>query len=186
MIVQGVACHVNLHAEELRSRFVAHQDTISLEVRRDDFIKGSPENEWPKVFTEFSTKIRNHIGTQTHDMFVPSFSTTGERDRAAVEVSLLDAAMQSYFSYDFFTLCGIPEIILDGLPEDWELLLKQTRNLAQFDLTWWIDVLSPILEEFLAASQGRINLKFWQSIYKLADESGGPYLTGWLCFFSLI
>lgn len=54
MIIHGVANHINVHAEELRPRFVSHQGKITLHVRRDDFIKGSPENPWSDVFSEFS------------------------------------------------------------------------------------------------------------------------------------
>src|SRR5262249_36582008 len=38
-LAQGLANHVNNHAEELRSRFVSHQGKTVIEVRRDDFVK---------------------------------------------------------------------------------------------------------------------------------------------------
>ena len=42
MIIQGVANHINAHAEDLRSRIVSHHSKLIIEVRRDDFVKGSP------------------------------------------------------------------------------------------------------------------------------------------------
>ena len=42
MIIQGVANHINAHAEELRPRIVSHQGKVTIQVRRDDFVKGSP------------------------------------------------------------------------------------------------------------------------------------------------
>jgi hypothetical protein len=48
-ITQGLALHINAHAEELRHHFVKHQGKETLVVRRDDFIKGSPDNNWSTV-----------------------------------------------------------------------------------------------------------------------------------------
>lgn len=182
LVAQGFANHVNANAEELRSRFVKHSGKVTIQVRRDDFVKGSPENPWPEVFGEFSGQIREHIGATTHDLLLPDFSTTGAVERAATEVVLLDA-MQSYFSYEFFTVCGIPQIVLEGTPDDWATLAERTRGIGQFGLEWWTESLVPILDEFVAASRGRVNARFWQSIYKLDGGSGGPYITGWLTAF---
>jgi hypothetical protein len=186
LVAQGFANHVNANSEDLRSQFVQHSGKVSLKVQRDDFIKGSPENPWPEVFGEFSSLIRNHLGASTHDLLMPCFSTTGVVERAAAEVVMLDA-MQSFFSYDFYTLCGIPQIILEGSTADWELLAERTRGIGEFRLRWWTEVLEPILDQFTAASRGQLNVQFWQSRYREGDESGGPYTNGWItAFFSYL
>jgi len=182
LVAQGFANHVNANSEDLRSQFVQHSGKVSLKVQRDDFIKGSPENPWPEVFAEFSSLIRNHIGASTHDLLMPCFSTTGVVERAAAEVVMLDA-MQSFFSFDFHTLCGIPQIILEGSTADWELLAERTRGIGEFRLRWWTEVLEPILDQFTAASRGQVNVPFWQSLYKVGDGSGGPYTNGWITAF---
>jgi hypothetical protein len=182
LVAQGFANHVNAHAEELRPKFVEHSGKVTIAVRRDDFVKGSPENPWPEVFGEFSSHIREHVGATTHDLLLPNFSTTGAVERAATEVVLLDA-MQSFFSYEFHTMCGIPQIVLEGATEDWAVLAERTRGMGQFGLGWWSEALSPILDEFVAESRGRENVRFWQSIYKLNGGSGGPYTTGWVTAF---
>jgi hypothetical protein len=178
LVAQGLANHVNANAEELRSRFVSHSGKFTLSVRRDDFIKGSPENPWPEVFSEFSERLREHLGAETHDLLLPSFSTTGAVERAAAEVVLLDA-VQSYFSYEFATACGIPQVVLEGTPDDWETLAERTRGLERFGLEWWTRSLGPILDQFVAASQGRADARFWRSIYNWDGGSGGPYISGW-------
>jgi len=65
MITQGVANHINANAEQLRRRLVRHDSKLQIVVRRDDFVKGSPENLWPEVFADFSRQIRQHIGPHT-------------------------------------------------------------------------------------------------------------------------
>lgn len=182
LVAQGFANHVNANAEELRSRFVKHSGKVTIVVRRDDFVKGSAENPWPEVFGEFSRHIREHVGATTHDLLLPNFSTTSAAERAAAEVVLL-AAMQSFFSYEFHSMCGIPQIVLEGSPEDWAALAERVCGIAQFGLAWWTEALAPILDEFVAASRGRANARFWQSIYKLDGGSGGPYTNGWITAF---
>jgi hypothetical protein len=91
--------------------------------------------------------------------------------------------VQSFFSYEFDTLCGIPQVVLEGAPADWEVLAERTRGIGQFGLGWWTEVLGPILDEFTAASRGQVNVRFWQSIYKLHSWSGGPYTNGWITAF---
>lgn len=53
-IVQGFWLYVELHAEELRSKFVQFDGKKTLTVKRPDFIHESPDNNWPSVFPEFA------------------------------------------------------------------------------------------------------------------------------------
>jgi hypothetical protein len=181
LICQGVAHHVNAHAENLRSRIVRHQGKVRINVRRDDFIKGSPENPWGEVIDEFSAHVREHIGS-AHDLFVPRFSTTGPTERIAAEIVLLDA-MQSYFEYVLQTLCGIPTITLEGAAEDWQALADRAQAFAKFDLEWWLTPLQPILQEFVATARGEVRRAFWESVYKFGSFSGGAAITGWIAAF---
>jgi Domain of unknown function (DUF4419) len=181
MIIQGVANHINAHAEELRSRIVSHHGKLIIEVRRDDFVKGSPENPWSEVFSEFSVQIRDHVGSKI-DLFLPAFSTTGPVERAAAEVVLLDA-MRSYFEYEVHSLCGIPTITLGGTHKDWKTLTERAQGFREFGLSSWLDVLSPILDQFARAASGDVDQTFWRSLYKVNDQSGGPVITGWITAF---
>lgn len=179
-IVQGVAQHVNLNAEELRKEFVQHDEKKKIHVRRDDFRIRSPENPWPEVFGAFSAEIQKHIGAN-HALFVETFSTTGAVEKAAFEVALLDA-MQSYFNFELQTLCGIPEVILEGQTADWEKILRKLADVERLGLNFWTEKLQPILRQFIRASQGDVDRTFWQSLYKINDNSGGPYITGWITY----
>ena len=178
-ITQGLSQHVNANPEKLRKMFVEHEGKKELLVQRDDFVKGSPDNPWPEVFDEFSEQIREHVGEKTHDLLTPDFTTTGQNDRAAAQVVLMDT-FKKYFEYNVGTMCGIPEVTLEGTVEDWKKLRERAIGLAQYDLDWWINALKPILDEFVNAASGKVDQKFWSAIYKQKDFSGGPYINGWI------
>lgn len=182
-IAQGFAIHVNNNVETLRSRFVDQNVTGKTLIRviRDDFIKGSSDNDWAGCFAEFSSKIRDNIGN-TVDTVVSSFSTTGPIERAASEVVLM-GAVQGYFEYRVQTRCGIPEVTLLGTVDDWKSIRVRAATLTQFELGWWTQHLLPVLDELVNAASGRPDTHMWQSFFKLKSESGGTAVTGWINVF---
>jgi hypothetical protein len=61
-IAQGFGLHVEANPDALRSRFVRHEGKCTLTIRRDQFVKGSPHNDWQGCFSELSDQIAAHIG----------------------------------------------------------------------------------------------------------------------------
>lgn len=181
VIAQGFATHVSQNAEALRNRFVAHKGTVALVVRRDQFVKGSPTNNWPGCFSEFSEQIAGYIGRK-RDAIVSDFSTTGPVERAASEIVLM-GAMQGYFTYEVHTKCGIPSITLLGTPEDWRKVRAKAEVLSEYDLGWWTTHLLPVLDQFVKAADGNHDSRFFQNIYKVHQASGGDRISGWVTAF---
>jgi hypothetical protein len=177
-LAQGFAQHVELHAEELRHRFVQHAGKAELVVIRNDFIKGSADNDWPGVFASFSEQIAEHVGKQ-RDLVVADFSTTGPTEKAASEVVLM-AAMKSYFDFTVVTRCGIPRVTLLGTPEDWQSVRRRAATLGEYGLEAWARAAMPALDELCAAAAGTPDLERWRSFYKFRSMSGGDYVTGWI------
>lgn len=177
-IAQGFATHIRENAERFRQKFVRHEGRATISVRRDDFIKGAAENPWPEAFSAFSDAIAEHIGRQ-RDLVVCDFSTTGPCERAASEIVLMDA-MQNYFAYEMCSMCGIPEITLEGTLEDWKSIRRRAQALGEYELDFWLKGLVPVLDKLVATAEGRIDRTFWRSLFKLNDNSGGPYVTGWI------
>jgi small-conductance mechanosensitive channel len=177
-IAQGFAMHVNANAEALRGKFVRRPGQPTITVVRDEFVKGSPTNEWPGVFGDFSEAIAAHIGRQ-RDLVVCDFSTTGPCERAASELVLMEA-MQHYFNYEVLTRCGIPEIALEGTSGDWRAIRQRAQALREYDLGWWADALAPVLDQLVATAEGHIDVPFWETFFKHADASGGPRALGWI------
>lgn len=177
-LAQGFALHVEANAEALRSRFVRHEGKLELELERHDFVKGSPDNDWQGCFSGWSDAIAAHLGKK-RDLVVASFSTTGPIERAASELVLM-SAVQRYFGFSMVTMCGIPAVTLLGTVEDWRAIRRRAEVLAELDLTAWTAVLLPVLDQLVAAAAGNADRAFWRSIYKWDDNSGGPYVTGWI------
>jgi hypothetical protein len=176
-----VVHHICANDREVADRIGLPPTRAALEVRRDDFVKGSPENPWAEVFEELAALARAHVGA-TGDMFVAEFSTTGPVERA-VQDSLLLGALQPFCSYTLRSLCGIPSLTLEGTADDWRRLAAGVRRFAALGLEWWVTLLTPLLEEFAAAAEGRVEKEFWQSIYKYNAESGGGDVHGWINLF---
>ena len=100
------AKHVEKNAEQLRSRFVAHEGKKVLSVDLKFSAGGASSEQWEaEVFPEFSKQIREHIGDKTHAMVSDGFSTTTVTDKACFEITLM-AAMKHYFSYKMCSLYG--------------------------------------------------------------------------------
>jgi hypothetical protein len=96
-------------------------------------------------------------------------------------------AMKPYFEFIvIYIVCGIPEITLQGTPEDWQKILDKTKQLGKYDLTWWTNELEPILEEFVNASKGKISKDFWMNMFKYhtQEKYGAPnIIDGWIIKF---
>jgi len=180
-LAQGFAFYVNAHAEELRNHFVAHEGKKYIEIQRNSFVKGSPDNDWMGGFNEFSGKIAEHIGS-SRDLLVSDYSTTTAIARAASQVVLMDA-MKAYFDYGCRTCCGIPSITLEGNQDDWEHMVDRAQALAQYGCQDWIKIVTTVLERFVQAFKGNADPKVWGSLYKEGGGSGGPYVTGWVNTF---
>ncbi len=178
-ITQGVAHHMAIHGERLRSRFVAHQGRLRLTFEFDDWVEGSPENPWAEAFAFWAGQIRDHVGQPVHDALVCDFSTTGPVERAVSHIVMMDV-FERYFHYDLYGICGIPSITLEGTPADWRRLADKAAGLRVFDLDWWLSHLLPICRQFVEASRGNVDLAHWQSICKLREEYGGDIINGWV------
>lgn len=173
VISQGVGQHIQQSPETYREKFVNFDGQMPLHFRNDGFVKGSANNNWAEAFSSFSKQIRAHIGKEWHDILVADFTTTQPIHRTASEIALMHA-MGKYFVYNLGTDCGIPAIILTGTVEDWEKLYEKASRLESLDLNWWLDELLPVLEQFIAARKGEVDVQFWKDFYHLNMMSGGP------------
>lgn len=174
-IAQGFSHHVAENAEMLQGRLVRHTEKRTLRAT----ITALDLANFERAISGFSEQIREATDPVLHETLVCDFSTTTPAIRTASEVVLMDA-FSSYFEYMMMCVCGIPRITLTGAPEDWQRIRSRVEVLATYEFEWWVRKLRPILDEFVATSEGRANLDFWRSIYKPEKAYATERATGWI------
>lgn len=163
LICQGFSHHINLDPEKYRDRMVFHQGKETLEVRRVEPNEFTPE-QWEDIIREFAQMVDEKTKGSVASAIVTDFSTTTPVEAISSRITLLDT-VKSYFEFVVIQMiCGIPHITLKGTPKDWQKIADNVQEFRQFDLDWWIDSLSPILEEFVKAANGYPDPAFWKSI----------------------
>lgn len=163
LICQGFSHHINLDPEKYRDRMVFHQGKETLEVRRVEPKEFTPE-QWEDIIREFAQMVDEKTKGSVASAIVTDFSTTTPVEAISSRITLLDT-VKSYFEFVVIQMiCGIPHITLKGTPQDWQKIADNIQDFRQFDLDWWIDSLSPILEEFVKTANGYPDPTFWKSI----------------------
>ena len=185
LISQGFARHINANPENLRKYFVDFTGKLTLIVEsKNDLLKDS--TNWNEIFPQFTSQIAEHTSEELINTLTSDFSTTTAIEKVASEITIMEA-MEPYFEYVvFYMVCGIPEITLQGTTEDWQKILNKTRKLGNYDLKWWTNELEPILKEFVNASKGNIDKKFWRNMFKYHSQKkyGAPkIIDGWIVKF---
>ena len=141
---------------------------------------------WDDAFPIFSNKISRYVGPELTGALDAKFSTSTPATQAAFRVTLMDAVSE-YFDFSMSVMCGIPEITLEGTPEDWALLEEKTKALRKYELAWWTDDLAPILHQLTETSKGNPDLAFWNEMYKVRHENvvcaTVEHMNGWLLRF---
>ncbi|MDX2104881.1 MAG: DUF4419 domain-containing protein [Candidatus Melainabacteria bacterium] len=177
-ILQGVAQHVKNNSEELRHLLVNHSGRKNLVIEKQETFIDSPEYDWQDVVQKLA-KALNQFVPDHYSNLVSNFSTTGPLERVVSEIALLDV-FQSYFEYIMYCICGIPQITLEGCPQDWEMLKEKVEFLASYKLDWWLPHLREITEQFCRASKEDVDIAYWQDIYKQMNSYGSSTINGWI------
>jgi len=142
------------------------------------------KEEWEQiVFPLFREQIKTHIGEEMQVKISGPFSTTTPSDLAAYDITLM-ASMKNYFTYKMRTKCGIPSIELCGTEEDWVSLKDRAIGLFEDLMPDYLTILTPVLEQFIKAYNGKVKYQFWQTIGKKVQhgKGSGSYKTvsGWV------
>ena len=165
IISQGFSRYVNAHSEEMRDLLVFHEGKKDLVVNSNNDVL-SPSADWELLLNDFSACIAENTKGELADLVTADFTTTGITERIASQISLMDVVKEYFNFLNVAISCGIPSITLKGSPDDWQKVLDKARCLKKYNLEKWARDLEVILEEFVKASKGRANQKFWQNIVK--------------------
>eukprot|EP01083_Nonionella_stella_P010013 28614_1 len=181
LILQSVAVHVEQNAEKLRDKYVTHEDKKTLIIE----ISASPSaKEWMSTIQGFVQKIDENTVKDTCELLDCDFTTSTLAERLATKVTIMDIC-KSYFEYRCRTMCGFPEVTLDGTKGDWIKLKQKTVQLLNDKVdkkfgAQWAEALLPLLNRFIVAFDGNIDCVFWNSMIKRgATHGSGAYR--WYC-----
>ncbi|UII28286.1 DUF4419 domain-containing protein [Fulvivirga maritima] len=185
LICQGFSNHIILNQEDFSGYLVDFSSRKQIIIERNDFVRGI-KNDWASVFPEFSKEISYYLKSDLHQHLVPKFSTSSIREITAFEIAFMET-VSPYFELGISTLCGIPRVGLKGNEDDYAKIIEGLNYLEQFNLSWWTQPLIQIVDKIRASLSGHVDIEFWQSMFKYYNESGGPYINGWItCFFPYV
>lgn len=165
VICNGYAQYVNRDPEKFRQYLVGHDGKETLMIRTN------LETTTDQKVEKFAALIAKETKGGVSEIMTCNFSTTGMIERMVSQITLMETVKQYFDFMEFLVGCGIPSVTLEGTPDDWKLLREKTRKLGEFGVREWTEKLDPILEEFVSASEGKPNLKFW---WNMAIK-GRPY-----------
>ena len=156
--------YVNNHSEEMRSLLVPHEGVNDLKIMTDEDILDDKNANWSDLFDKFSAAIAENTKGDIAQLMTSDFSTTGQTERIASQITLMES-LKSYFHYIAGRLaCGIPYIILKGTPADWRKVAEKVQGLEAYNMGWWTKELKPIIAEFVKTAEGHPDKKFWKNI----------------------
>ncbi len=177
-LCQGFSIHLNLHFDSLRTQVFTEDKPVDIIVRNDSLVNGNAAN-WEQLIAGLSEKTKAFTRSDVYGTIVQDFSTTSEIEHTAFEITLLEV-QQKAFSYIGESGCGIPRVTLEGSVEDWKKVSAGMQQFRKFGLDYWVKEMEPVLQQFIAAAEGKADKKFWESIYKETSEYNATYISGWM------
>ena len=192
-VTQGVAMHVETHAEALRRRLVKHQGRKVLEIDvTPKAAAGLTAADWEGFADNFTMQIQANAVESTFKHFQCGMSSTTPTERVAINMTVMDAG-KSYFDYRLTTCCGFPKIHMQGTLQDWKLLQSRTHALvtalcSEDCATAWLASLDSVFDRLIAAYAHPecVDVEFWESMAKRGGTNGSgahTYVNGWINVF---
>ena len=185
LIVHEVAEYVRQNPGRHAGMFTDAAESKQTIVVRDDSLRPDDPSRWPRSIGLVRDPLRARISDYAMELFLPQFSITTEEAETALLIALMDV-VSPYYRFEWYSLCGIPQIRLEGTAADWRSLHFRAEQLArEFDgLSGYFTDLLPVLQTIAETAAGTtLDEEFWRSIYKHGNRSGGPYVTGWITAF---
>lgn len=189
LIVHEVAEYVRQNPRAHAGIFTDTPESKQVVVVRDDGLSRGEPSDWRRSVNLVRDPLRARISDYSMELFLPQFSTTTDEAQTALLIALMDV-VSPFYQFEWHSLCGIPQIRLEGDAADWRSLHFRAEQLAREfgGLSGYFADLLPVLETIAeTASAMAPDEEFWRSIYKHDDNSGGPFVTGWItAFFAYI
>ncbi|PVF95611.1 hypothetical protein CPB86DRAFT_817050 [Serendipita vermifera] len=187
-ILAQINFYVNANAEDLSSKFVAHEGKKTI------VIYGSGTRytvDFGAIAEQFGARLKeNIVDPSLHEWIIPDYTTTTPNDKVICSVMMM-ATLKAYFDYYGFLCCGIPTITLQGTKEDYFSIYQRLDKLEEFgrEPTAFARLLRPVIKQFAAAfdavEEGKTpDTDFWGKTCHYHRGGSGPrYISGWISIF---
>ena len=164
--MQGFSHHVNYNSKELREKFVNFEEKKKLEIIIPKYhsYKQMKSEDYAELFEKLTEKIKENVGEELINTIDFNFSTSNEITKVVGYASIMSSLKKFFEFRGFCHMCNYPYIILEGKLEDWESILKKTKDLSKYDLERWTSMLEIPLKEIIETKKGNINKQFWKNI----------------------
>ena len=187
LLLDGIKIHVNSNREKFRNEFVVSGADSALAIEDNSLTLSSPPEKWEQDVLEVYDSLFQKIPSKTRASFDVNFSTTTPVSAFTFKAMLMSIS-SAYYTFGITSLCGIPEIAIKGTMLDWICLKTRFNELANIlEMEWWASELNPVLDKFIAAFGGKVDLEFWRGFYKyIKGDEGcgwGPKINGWITKF---
>ena len=104
------------------------------------------------------------LGENVLNILTPDFTTTDKEKIIIFKISIM-GAFKKYFKYIMHLCgCGIPYLIIEGTAEDYEKIYSKTKFLRKYDFEWNIDRVLPIIQKFIDAKKGNVDIEYFKNI----------------------
>lgn len=180
-ILAQFSVYVNANAEELRSKFVAHEEQKGLVIGDVGSIHSYDFGIFANRMT--SELEKNVLDKELRQWIMPSFTTTTYTDQTVAAVVMM-GTLQKYFTYTCSLACGLPSVTLLGERSDWEGILMKLEKLPSFgeETRQWYGLLKPVIKMFVKTfdePEIEETRDFWQKIAHYTPGGSGPsYYSG--------
>lgn len=185
VLLEALATRIEGNPEGCRRDMVRHQGQLELRFELDPSHRTllSEDSTWNRIVSLILAQMDGHVLAGGGSNLAPVFSTTTPTRSLATRGRLLPL-YKHYFTYLDYPICGIPQITLEGTPEDWKLLRRRVRHLGVCGLRGWTRQVDPVLAEFVRASEGHPSRAFWKAFVRFSPAKGGcgstPTVDGWI------
>lgn len=104
--------YIQANSKALRSKFVAHQGRMFLEIPIDGGTGSEKRSlRFDRFVQNMRHKMQENIDPYLRELVVPEFSRATKNDRVVASVVFM-GAMKNYFSYVARMSCGLPSVTL--------------------------------------------------------------------------
>lgn len=155
LIVHEVAEYVRQNPREHAHIFTDTPDSKQVIVVRDDSLSRADPSGWRRSVDLVRGPLRAKISDYSLGLFLPQFSTTTEEAQTALLIALMDV-VSPFYQFKWYSLCGIPQIRLEGDAADWRSLHFRADLLAREfgGLSGYFKDLLPVLQAIAETASG--------------------------------